>query len=114
MNTQHTPTPWYYDAETKTIRAKSREAFDKSTQMGDYRGCIVADLSEAIGEREHAIPEAEANAAFIVRAVNSHDALLEVLDAALTWWHSDVRRIQVKEPAWLESARAAIRKAKRE
>ena len=40
-------------------------------------------------------------------APEQHAALVD----ALTWWHSDCRHMQLKEPAWVPAARAAIKKA---
>lgn len=49
--------------------------------------------------------DAEANAAFIVRACNSHDALLEALKQAVEWDGCDSEGV---DAVWLEQARAAI------
>ncbi len=62
---KHTPTPWHIrDVDTYTIRSQ--------------HGCEVARAAR------HHIPadEIKANAAFIVRAVNAHDALVEALTKA--------------------------------
>jgi hypothetical protein len=48
-----------------TIRS---HAFGASDMMGDYRGLIVCSFNEAHGSREHAYPEAEANARLIAAA----------------------------------------------
>jgi len=61
----NTKGPWQFDEETWTIRAK---AWGESDQMADYRGVIVADFSEAHGNRKHAFPECRANANLIAAA----------------------------------------------
>lgn len=63
---QHTPTPWHlHDTENATI-------------------CGPDHLSLALCEaRSRKGSENDANAAFIVRAVNSHEALLDVVKEAL-------------------------------
>jgi hypothetical protein len=68
----HTPGPWEFDKETWTIRVKE---WEHNTQMGDYRGCIVASFDEAHGNREHAFDEAEANARLIAAAPEMYEAL---------------------------------------
>ena len=45
------------------------------------------------------------------RLIAAAPELLDAANAALHWWHSDARRMWVKEPAWLEQIRAAIKKA---
>jgi hypothetical protein len=46
--------------------------------MGDYRGCIIADLTESHGNRKHAMEEVEANAKLIVAAKDMLEALMAV------------------------------------
>lgn len=38
--------------------------------------------------------------------------LIEVLDSALTWWHSVPSNFEKQEPAWLEEARAVLKTIK--
>lgn len=71
-NTQHTPTPW------------QRTAYGiwKESNQGNFK---VADCIPDDGYGAYKCPselQAVANADFIVRAVNSHDALLEALKVA--------------------------------
>lgn len=63
--TQHTPTPWIYDRVTSQIWDDEKRAI---VDM-DY-GDLLPDTDVA-------------NAAFIVKAVNSHEHLLEGLKTAL-------------------------------
>lgn len=83
----HTPDPWILCPDL-TIRSKD---FDRSTQTGDFRGCIVADLKPALGAetksnienvkaaRAHAVPETLANAALILAAPDLLRAYKEAL-----------------------------------
>jgi hypothetical protein len=64
MNTTHTPTPWHrHDSEQFTVCGQD--------------GLSIA--STAVESRPEI--ESDANLAFIVRAVNSHAALVEALDS---------------------------------
>jgi len=45
MTIQHTPGPWIICTDF-TIRVRE---WHNCTQMGDYRGCIIADLKPALG-----------------------------------------------------------------
>lgn len=120
---EHTPLPWYL-CDDLTIRARHFT----SAQMADYQGAIVCDLKPALGAestadipaavaaRAHALPETKANAAYILNAVNAHDALLAACEAmlrctvifALT---GDPDLLKASEEANAQ-ARAAIAKAK--
>lgn len=60
---QHTPTPWHYDGEF--------------IRTGDTRFSLSARPLEVIAEVKDS-ENWEANAGFIVRAVNSHEALLKI------------------------------------
>lgn len=71
MKTQHTPTPW----------AKSG-GFDELTGADGTKVIISAELAAGFGSVTH-YPKATANAAFIVLAVNTHDALFEALRGLL-------------------------------
>jgi hypothetical protein len=70
----HTPTPWKYD----NIPGKDRYGFPCHLhRIGtDAENAYVLDM-----EDRHATDNADA--AFIVRAVNNHDALVEALDRLL-------------------------------
>jgi hypothetical protein len=72
----HTPTPWHvFDdkAECPGIEAENVTI----VVFGDK-----LTITEDCGVQGETAEEARANAAFIVRAVNSHDALVEALEAA--------------------------------
>jgi len=75
MTTHHTPTPWrtvvLKDKRHRMTVIMAGGSFDKAVQVGC---CYANHVSHE---------EAAANAAFIVRAVNSHDALVEALGPTL-------------------------------
>lgn len=88
METTHTPGLWHFDEETCTIRS-SVNAVATSPIMADYRGCVIADISASIGEwptlsRQHAVPEAMANARLIAAAPFMLAVLEQVLFDAST------------------------------
>lgn len=99
--TAHTPTPW----EIRDV--PSRERF----KITDSTGYTIAEMpSYPIIEKE------EANAAYIVRAVNAHEALLEALEQCLTLDGATAERSHTmalkRLQAINEIATAAIAKAK--
>jgi len=68
MRSQHTPTPWKV---AESVKGKTCYAIVS-------RDGWIADLNECHGDRL-------ANASFIVRAVNSHEALVDALIMALPY-----------------------------
>lgn len=78
MNTEamHTPTPWTY--------REDGDANHFAILTGDEKQWVISFLHN--GE---AMPvQQKANAAFIVRAVNSHAALVDALERALPYFVS--------------------------
>lgn len=73
---RHTPTPWFFidDGEGKPIYITA-----DSAHCGD-----IADLYHWVDHGAFRKTNAKANAAIIVRAVNSHTALVEALNEART------------------------------
>ena len=66
-NTQHTPTPW----ETNNRYNQYK------TDQGDWRFSVrIGQQANALGDT---LVEAASNAAFIVSAVNSHNAFLSIV-----------------------------------
>ena len=61
QDTKHTPTPWRYEAATKTIRSDPANYWLAS--MDSWDGAVNHDH----------------NAEFIVKCVNAHDRLVEAL-----------------------------------
>lgn len=72
MKTPHTPTPWATDYNTRENRFQLRS--EKTGSFGHFHGWS----SDGVTTEE----EDEANAEFIVRAVNSHQALVDALTKA--------------------------------
>lgn len=80
-----TPTPWKVTRDSDTrlsiVAPWSADVTPGAHGWGDYQGIHVAHLNHHSGDgmvpREHA----EANAAFIVKAANNFDALVEALEA---------------------------------
>lgn len=84
--TKHTPTPWevhdHKDARHHEFAIIAREALDQQGELG------VKVASVWGSKRGHCSAEtSKANAAFIVRACNAHDELLEL--AAECLWRRD-------------------------
>ena len=79
---KHSPLPWELvsnESEGIVIYCTDKSHLKTSRLMGNYRGVVVCDFDNAVGSylaRRYAIPEANANADFIVRAVNKHDNLV--------------------------------------
>jgi len=73
MNTQHTPTPWRVTESSEVI----------TDEFSNYLSGIVIESTDGltnIVDPCGGIPlhEVQANTEFIIRAVNSHDALIEI------------------------------------
>jgi hypothetical protein len=75
--TKHTPTPW---KSFVNLRCATPLKGCYINACGENAARIADVLSQCgVGTQE----ECEANAAFIVRAVNSHDALVEALESLI-------------------------------
>jgi hypothetical protein len=116
---KHTPGPWYYDAESQTVRVKE---FKRNQFMGDYRGCIIAGFDESHGGkfRQKSLglrDQIDANARLIAAAPELLEALKATQDA-LGCYDGHVNNLADKKgwtdetgfEAWVK-AEAAIRKA---
>lgn len=75
MIVKHTPLPWKYDGDGFDSLAAQDCGTDGYTVMGDdcYPICDMIDMGDD--------DQAEANAALIVKAVNSYDEILKALKA---------------------------------
>ena len=103
----HTPTPWSigHSMERNYIYGG-----------GSHLACIGSRENGFFIHDDGSLNESEANAAFIVRAVNSHDDLLEALEetvrVAVVFANCEAAEARGgKIPPWLVKARAAIAKA---
>ncbi len=72
---KHTPTPWHH--ETRRGPNSQQVTFRPSTDDDNWGWAKIEGMN------------AEANAAFIVRAVNSHEALLDIAKAMLAFVKQD-------------------------
>ena len=95
METKHTPTPW---------KSNSMEIF---TDAGKTSKRIAFATGYAQGD-QNTLDEIRANAAFIVKAVNMHDELVE----ALQEWLDEADRLGIGKCKGWEKARAILEKAK--
>ena len=80
---QYTKGEWKFEKSDLTIRSND---FKNGSQMGDYKGVIIADLKPALGcdysdnidlehtGRTHAVPQTLANARLIASAPDLYEA----------------------------------------
>jgi hypothetical protein len=87
----HTPTPWAISPGTDSPDIKS--------ETGDY---VVSTGWSGYGGEAMAGEMSEEDAAFIVRAVNSHDKLVEALRRALD------KAVADEMDGWYANAKAAL------
>jgi len=84
----YTKGDWKFGKSDLTIRSND---FKNGSQMGDYKGVIIADLKPALGcdysdnvdlehtGRNHAVPQTLANAQLIAAAPEMYEALKEAV-----------------------------------
>lgn len=77
IKTQHTPTPRYFDTKMKEFLPKSEGGGEKITLHAGNKRIGTSNRED--------LAEAKVNAAFIVRAVNSHEELVWQLKSAQRW-----------------------------
>ena len=75
----HTATPWRLKQATKYDDLDPTQCHKVSGKNWDTFALVVTQ----VGEKPS--PEGAANAAFIVRAVNSHDSLVKALEKTTDW-----------------------------
>ena len=103
-NTQHTPTPWYIsETRLKTTIEIYIDGWGYTLADCDASHSSLADK---VG-----IEEVEANAAFIVKAVNCHDELLKALEGMLQIFLDVDDSADFENMKTVKAARAAIAKA---
>lgn len=105
---QHTPTPWRY-APTPQMREEPH--YHIFTDPSTFPP-VASVWFNALASEGRSIGEAEANAAFIVRACNAHDTLVEGLRAILAQCIGDTWRtsgtFHCEEPANLGEVRRML------
>ena len=97
---KHTDRPW-------KVRSRFDIVQDRGNQGGDFVGTVRGNspyLPASVKEQD------EANAEFIVRAVNAHDELLSALNGLLCAHDSGTIRMMPEHTAVI-AARSAIAKA---
>ena len=84
----YTKGDWRFEKSDLTIRSND---FKNGSQMGDYKGVIIADLKPALGcdysdnvdlehtGRNHAVPQTLANAQLIASAPDLYEALMAIM-----------------------------------
>lgn len=97
MADKYTKGEWKFEKSDLTIRSND---FKNGSQMGDYKGIIVADLKPALGcdysdnvdlehtGRSHAVPQTLANANLIAAAPDMYEAC-NTFQVALAIWVQD-------------------------
>lgn len=77
---KHTPTPWYFQGATNSIRSESNGGGVKGQRGPDGRKPFcIAKIPTRTMKDNPCSSEMKANAAHIVKCVNAHDGLVEVL-----------------------------------
>lgn len=114
---KHTPTPWRVET-TKQLRERLGDVADRYNiiQRGQLaisagrRSALAVVWAEVEEERD---AEGEANAAFIVRAVNAHHELIRAINALLPFVDDamDVHSV-MSESAVTEACRTAVAMAR--
>lgn len=89
----HTPTPWVLC---------TKDCISDEARMTTIASCS--------GSSRISLGEQEANAGFIVRAANAHDALVEVAKMVDAWGHG-IRHHTAHESSLVKTARAALKLA---
>jgi len=88
---EHTPGPWHVGHDMQTIRCKSGDPVAYRTE-NPFPASVNA-----------------ANAAFIVRAVNSHEALVEALETAAAQLDAAAEAVRAPHPSTANEQAAGIR-----
>lgn len=122
MERKHTPLPWEVDGYTIWISHEEQqccgrwrcEVSDAGEPVGDPQCCGEPDIAELQVEIAHT--GSRDDAAFIVRACNSHYDLIEALGEAEQLISGDLTGPEWKRAcnAFLKRARAILAKAKGE
>ena len=107
-----TPRPWIYDYERRTIRKIEKGTGSKDDPI--QYGMTLASLQQDLRMQPK---QAEVNGEFIVRAVNSFDAMQQALEAVAHEWERTecpLSQLGPQAPQWIRAVKAALALAKGE
>jgi hypothetical protein len=108
-DTQHTPTPWSIGG----LSSNPGEGHVIESDSADRTIAWTANSYCTANDEEYISQEDEANAEFIVRACNSHDALLRAIQEVLYSYEDDSDTdLAIKLESPMENLQEAIAKAK--
>lgn len=99
---QHTAPPWHYQGWDDTPGDRGAYILGGGSENSAEEYLIAAALPLPITNRS----ECEANARFIVRAVNAHDALVEAVKGVSIMLNTELQKYE-SEP-WAQRVRSAI------
>lgn len=98
---KHTDLPWVYRPE--------HPGFTIGTWIEDQRG--YTGFGTVAARVPSSSETGEADAEFITRAVNAHDALLEAARLTVAWWENpDYYNPERLVPGFVQAARTALAK----
>jgi hypothetical protein len=100
MSTKHTPLPWFYQSDV--IYSKTPSDGYETTAVA-----YVGDELRHVGGLQYGKPR-DANAALIVRAVNSHDAMVKALETAVDRLEMVAERRMPNSNAFIPAVDAAL------
>ena len=101
-----TPRPWHFDAKSEQIWSP-----EGLVAIVKQRGPLEEVAPDKFDGVDYRLPETDANGELIVRAVNSHDRLVEALEDATAWLRGVLPVASVLTPEFrrMEAALAAAR-----
>lgn len=110
MTQEHSPLPWSVDPHNNILASYDTDAINPDDgKPGDCP--VVAKIPGMFGASSDT---AQANAAFIVRAVNSHDALVSALKEMVLFARQHEKLGHVKLDPRIQMAEATLAQAEKE
>lgn len=112
---KHTPLPWKIGSSNEVMDFGGGEAFSEWLNIVGADGQTVCELPghSQFARGSEANKRDDANAALIIGAVNSHDALRAACQLVIDEWHANTEHFLTRtEPPSVKAARAALTKAK--
>lgn len=98
---KHTETPWDWFASGSVMQGYSQPF---GIKQGNAANLIIGVFGDVRG----GIEVAEANAEFVVRAVNAHEALVAVLGDSLQAWEGEEDSVKEEHAELIERLRAVL------